>query len=100
MTIPTHGFEAEPADVAVEVAAHLDDIADPWERYVRASAAQAHHAAVATALQRERDRALAALNSPDAGPDRLSYVALAERIPGMTPAGVQKAVERGRRAAG
>lgn len=99
MTNPTTGFEAEPGDVATEVANHLNDITDPWERYVRATAAQAHHEAVAKALQTERDKTLAALNDPALGRARLSYEALADRT-ALTRSGVQNAVERGRRANG
>lgn len=76
-------------------ASYLDDITDPWERYVRATAGQAHHDAVAAALQKERDKALAALNTGPKG-ERLSYEALADRT-ALTRSGVQKAVERGRR---
>lgn len=96
MSIPTTGYEPEPADVTAEVSSHLDQITDPWDRYVRATAAQAHHEAVSAALQRERDRALAALNAGYEGQPRLSYEALAERT-ALTRSGVQKAVERGRR---
>lgn len=96
MTTPTTGYEAEPVDVTAEVEGHLVDITDPWDRYVRATAAQAHHEAVIAALQRERDWALAALNSGQGEAPRLSYEALAERT-NLTRSGVQKAVERGRR---
>lgn len=97
MTTPTIGFEAEPADVATEVANHLNDITDPWERYLRATAAQAHHEAVAQSLQAERDKALAMLNDKALGSNRLSYEALAART-GLSRSGAQNAVERGRRA--
>ena len=99
MTTPTTGYEAEPSDVAAEVAAHIDDITDPLERYHRATAAQAHHQAVVAALQAERDKALAALNTPDPDQDgwRLTYEQIAQRVTvGLTRSGVQKAVERGR----
>ncbi|MEV8544389.1 hypothetical protein [Streptomyces sp. NPDC051572] len=97
MTTPTTGYEAEPTDVAAEVAAHLDDITDPLERYHRATAAQAHHQAVAAAFQAERDKALAALNTPDEDGWRLTYERLAKEVTvGLTRSGVQKAVERGR----
>ncbi|MER6611575.1 hypothetical protein ABT282_38455 [Streptomyces sp. NPDC000927] len=92
------GFEAEPQFVAAEVANCLDGITDPWERYVRATAGQAHHDAVAAALQKERDKALAALNTGTKD-ERLSYEALADRT-ALTRSGVQKAVERGRRELG
>ncbi|CQR59206.1 hypothetical protein [Streptomyces leeuwenhoekii] len=92
MTTPTTGYEAEPSDVAAEVASHLDDITDPLERYHRATAAQAHHQAVASKLQQERDKALAQLNA-----DGASYEKLTSLVPGMTRSGIQKAVERGRR---
>lgn len=91
MTTPTTGYEAEPSDVAAEVASHLDDITDPLERYHRATAAQAHHQAVVAELQRERDKALAELNA-----DGASYEKLTTLVPGLTRSGVQKAVERGR----
>lgn len=93
MTNPTTGFEAEPTDVAN----HLDGITDPWERYVRATSAQAHFDAASRLAQTERDKALAALNDPALGKDKLSYEALADRT-GLSRAGVQNAVERGRRA--
>ncbi|MFJ4880016.1 hypothetical protein ACIP93_33080 [Streptomyces sp. NPDC088745] len=97
MTTPTTGYEAEPTDVAAEVDGHLADITDPLERYHRATAAQAHHQAVAVALQAERDKALALLNAPDENGHRLTYQQLAERVTvGLTQSGVQKAVERGR----
>lgn len=92
MTSPTTGYEAEPSDVAAEVASHLEDITDPLERYHRATAAQAHHQAVTAALQQERDKALAELNAGGA-----SYEKLTTLVPGLTRSGVQKAVERGRR---
>ncbi|GHI98144.1 hypothetical protein TPA0906_00100 [Streptomyces olivaceus] len=99
MTTPTTGYEAEPTDVAAEVATHLDDITDPVERYHRATAAQAHHQAVAAALQTERDKALATLNAPSPDGQRLTYEQIAQQVTvGLTRAGVQKAVERGRRA--
>lgn len=94
MTTPG-GYEPERADVAAEVEGHLAEIIDPWDRYVRATAAQAHHEAVAAALQRERDTALAALNAGYEGQPRLSYEALSERT-ALTRSGVQKAVERAR----
>jgi hypothetical protein len=97
MTTPTTGFEAEPKDVATEVANHLNDITDPSERYSRATAGQAHHEAVARALQTERDIALAQLNAPALGPGKLSYEVLAVRT-GLSRSGVQNAVERGRQA--
>lgn len=93
--LSTAGYEAEPTDVAAEVDAHLADITDPWDRYVRATSAQAHHDAVSVALQRERDKALAALNAGGTDTPRLSYERLAATT-GMTRSGVQKAVERGR----
>ncbi|MFD7868121.1 hypothetical protein [Streptomyces sp. NPDC059783] len=92
MTLPTTGFEPEPSDVAAEVASYLADVTDPLERYHRATAAQAHHQAVLSALQQERDRSLARLNA-----DGLSYEKLADLVPGLSRAGVQKSVERGRR---
>ncbi|MBL1120738.1 hypothetical protein JK364_52045 [Streptomyces sp. 110] len=99
MTTPTTGYEAEPTDVAAEVATHLDDITDPTERYHRATAAQAHHQAVVAALQTERDKALAALNTPDEDGRRLTYQQISKQVTvDLTPSGVQKAVERGRRA--
>jgi len=98
MTTPTTGYEAEPTDVAAEVDAYLDDITDPLERYHRATAAQAHHQAVVAALQKERDKALAALNTPDEDGWRLTYQQISEQVTaGLTVSGVQKAVERGRR---
>ncbi|WP_406117622.1 hypothetical protein [Streptomyces sp. NBC_00989] len=97
MTTPTTGYEAEPTDVAAEVDGHLADITDPLERYHRATAAQAHHQAVAAALQAERDKALALLNTPDPDGCRLTYEQIAEQVTvGLTRSGVQKAVERGR----
>ncbi|MER6684611.1 hypothetical protein [Streptomyces olivaceoviridis] len=92
MTTPTTGYEAEPSDVAAEVASHLDDITDPLERYHRATAAQVHHKAVVAAFQQERDKALAQLNA-----DGHSYEKLTSLAPGTTRPGIQKAVERGRK---
>ncbi|MFF9003713.1 hypothetical protein ACF1GW_39110 [Streptomyces achromogenes] len=92
MSMPTTGYEAEPSDVAAEVASHLEDITDPLERYHRATAAQVHHKAVAAALQQERDKALAELNADGASYDKLTTL-----VPGLSRPGVQKAVERGRR---
>lgn len=93
---PTTGYEPEPSDVAAEVEGHLSEITDPWDRYVRATTAQAHHEAVSAALQRERDKALAALNAGYEGQRRMSYEELAS-LTALSRAGVQKAVERGRR---
>ncbi|WP_416520055.1 hypothetical protein [Streptomyces achromogenes] len=92
MTMPTTGYEAESSDVAAEVASHLEDITDPLERYHRATAAQAHHKAVAAAFQKERDKALAEMNA-----DGHSYEKLTTLVPGTTRPGIQKAVERGRK---
>lgn len=91
MSITTPGYEAEPADVAADVANWIDGISDPSELYARSTAGQAHHEAVAAALQRARDRALAELNAGG-----LSYEKLTE-LTRLSRAGVQKAVERGRR---
>lgn len=95
MRTPTVGYEAEPSDVATEVTNWLGDITDPSERYARATSAQAHHEAVVTAMQRERDKVLAALNAGSDEEEGLSYEKLTE-MTGLTRAGVQKAVERGR----
>lgn len=101
MTTPTTGYQAEPGDIAAEVADHLAGITDPLELYHRATTAQTHHQAVAAALQTERDKALALLNTPNPDGHRLTYADLAEQVAvGITPSGVQKAVERGRRALG
>ncbi|MEU9413069.1 hypothetical protein AB0E08_46250 [Streptomyces sp. NPDC048281] len=99
MTAPTGGHKAELADVLAEVTGHLDGITDPRERYHRATAAQAHHQAVAAALQTERDMALADINAPGPDGQRLTYEQIAQQVTvGLTRAGVQKAVERGRKA--
>lgn len=90
MTTPTTGYEPEPGDVAAAVADWIGDTHDPSELYSRATAGQAHHEAVAAALQRARDRALACLNA-----DGLSYEKLTE-LTSLSRSGVQKAVERGR----
>lgn len=63
---------------------------DIWDRYTRAATAYNHHTVKAAEAQCERDKAMAELNA--AG---VSYQKLADRT-GLTRAGVQKAVERGR----
>lgn len=89
--------KAGSADVAAEVEAHLEGIADPWGRYLAAGAEQARHEAAAAALQRVRDKALAALNAGLDGAPRHTYERLAE-MTGLSRSGAQKAVERGRAA--
>lgn len=86
----TTGYEAEPTDVAAEIA-WLDEFTDPLERYTRATAAQAHHEAVVAALGREREKAAAQMHTEGA-----SFAAIGRMI-GMTRAWAQKLVERGRK---
>lgn len=89
MSTDTNGYEAEPSDVAAEIA-WLDDITDPLERYHRATAAQAHHEAVVAALARKREYAVSEMHQ-----DGLSYGKLADLI-GTSRGLVQKLVERAR----
>lgn len=88
----TFGYEAEPSDVAAEISGLLDDITDPLEVYHRATAAQAHHEAVAAALTDERRRACAAMWDNGNG---LSYARIADLI-GTSRSRAQQLVERGR----
>ena len=90
----TFGYEAEPSDVAAEISGLLDDITDPLEVYHRATAAQAHHEAVAAALTDERRRACAAMWDNGNG---LSYARIADLI-GTSRSRAQQLVERGRSA--
>lgn len=87
----TLGYEAEPTNVAAEVASILADITDPLERYQRATSAQVHHMAVADALAAERAAALKALND-----DGLSYAKIADVTLIGTRGRVQQLVERAR----
>lgn len=87
----TLGYEAEPTDVAAEVDGILADIADPLERYQRATAAQVHHQAVARALADERAQALKEMN--DAG---LSYQQIADVTLIGTRGRAQQLVEKAR----
>jgi hypothetical protein len=60
----TVGYEAEPQDVAAEIAGILDGWDDPLARYHATTAAQAHYQAVVNGLADERAWIAAAWNSP------------------------------------
>ena len=92
----TLGYEAEPGDVAAEVAGILGGWGDdPLPRYHAATAAQVHHQAVVNALADERGRIAARWNVPDADGRKLSYQEIADRL-GISRAKAQQLVERGR----
>jgi hypothetical protein len=89
----TAGYEAEPTDVAAEVSGILGDLADPVERYHRATAAQVHHQAVVDALAAERAKVAAELWD---GGNGLSFTKIADALLLGSKARAQQLVERGR----
>ena len=85
-------YEAEPSDVAAVVAGELGDITDPLERYHRAGAAQALHAAVSDAFALERASAVLAMHEEGG----LSFQDIADVTLIGTKGRVQQLVEKAR----